>query len=186
VKRTSLILLIGIAAPVFQGVLNTFVPARFAPDLGFLVVIALGLHWRSTAGGLVLAATLGFAADLLSGSLLGQQALLLDERGRIGGAAVGALHRHLQLASTANAGLAPEVLGDVAHDAGQPRRTDVPGRRRALQGFETGFLGDVVRELSIIDEAPGKCPDPVRTLAQELDRGQGDRHRPRRGQPAGF
>lgn len=75
-KRTSLILLIGIAAPVFQGVLNTFVPARFAPDLGFLVVIALGLHWRSTAGGLVLAATLGFAADLLSGSLLGQQALL--------------------------------------------------------------------------------------------------------------
>jgi rod shape-determining protein MreD len=76
VKRTSLILLIGIAAPVLQGALNTFVPARFAPDLGLLVVIALGLHWRSTAGGLALAATLGFAADLLSGSLLGQQALL--------------------------------------------------------------------------------------------------------------
>ena len=75
-KRTLLILLIGIAAPVLQGALNTFIPARFAPDLGFLVVIALGLHWRSTAGGLVLAATLGFAADLLSGSLLGQQALL--------------------------------------------------------------------------------------------------------------
>ena len=75
-KRTLLILLIGIAAPVLQGALNTFVPARFAPDLGFLVVIALGLHWRSTAAGLVLAATLGLAADLLSGSLLGQQALL--------------------------------------------------------------------------------------------------------------
>ena len=75
-KRTLLILLIGIAAPVLQGALNTFIPARFAPDLGLLVVIALGLHWRNTAGGLVLAATFGFAADLLSGSLLGQQALL--------------------------------------------------------------------------------------------------------------
>ena len=75
-KRALLILLIGIAAPVFLGAINTLVPARFIPDLGFLVVIALGLHWRSTAGGLVLAATLGFATDLLSGSLLGQQALL--------------------------------------------------------------------------------------------------------------
>lgn len=75
-KRTLLILLVGIAAPVLQGALNTFIAARFAPDLGFLVAIALGLHWRNTAGGLVLAATLGFAADLLSGSLLGQQALL--------------------------------------------------------------------------------------------------------------
>jgi rod shape-determining protein MreD len=76
VKRTLLILLIGIAAPVLQGALNTFVPARFAPDLGFLVVIGLGLHWRNTGAGLVLAATLGLVADLLSGSLIGQQALL--------------------------------------------------------------------------------------------------------------
>jgi rod shape-determining protein MreD len=76
VKRTLLILAIGVAAPVLQGALNTFMPARFTPDFGLLVVIALGLHWRSTAGGLLLAAALGFAADLLSGSLLGQQALL--------------------------------------------------------------------------------------------------------------
>jgi rod shape-determining protein MreD len=59
-----------------QGAANTLVPARFTPDVGFLIVIALGLHWRSTAGGLVLSAVLGFVADLLSGSLLGENALL--------------------------------------------------------------------------------------------------------------
>ena len=75
-KRTLALLLIGIAAPVVQGAANTFVPARFTPDLGFLIVIALGLHWRSAAGGLVISAALGFVADLLSGSLLGEHALL--------------------------------------------------------------------------------------------------------------
>jgi rod shape-determining protein MreD len=76
VKRTLLILAFGVVALVLLGALNTLIPPRFTPDLGLLVVIALGLHWRSTDGGLVLAATLGFAADLLSGSLLGQQALM--------------------------------------------------------------------------------------------------------------
>lgn len=75
-KRTLLILFVGIAAPVLLGGLNNHLPARFMPDLSLLIVIALGLHWRSTASGLLLAATLGFAADMLSGSLLGQQALL--------------------------------------------------------------------------------------------------------------
>jgi rod shape-determining protein MreD len=59
-----------------QGAVNTFVPARWTPDVGFLIVIALGLRWRETGGGLVLAAILGFVADLLSGSLLGENALL--------------------------------------------------------------------------------------------------------------
>ena len=75
-KRTLVLLLIGIAAPMVQGAVNTFVPARFTPDLGFLIVIALGLHWRSAAGGLVVSVVLGFVADLLSGSLLGEHALL--------------------------------------------------------------------------------------------------------------
>ena len=69
-------LLVGIAIPMAQGGLNTFVSPRFTPDLGFLVVIALGLHWRSALGGLAIAAAIGFCADLLSGSLLGEQALL--------------------------------------------------------------------------------------------------------------
>jgi rod shape-determining protein MreD len=76
VKRILVLLLIGIAAPVLQGAVNTFIPARFTPDLGFLIVIALGLHWRSAAGGLVVSVALGFVTDLLSGSLLGEHALL--------------------------------------------------------------------------------------------------------------
>jgi rod shape-determining protein MreD len=76
VKQALVLLMAGIAATLAQGALNTLVPARFTPDLGFLIVIALGLRWRSTAGGLVLAVLLGFTADLLSGSLLGEHALL--------------------------------------------------------------------------------------------------------------
>jgi rod shape-determining protein MreD len=76
VKRTLALLLIGVAAPVLQGAANTFIPARFTPDLGFLIVIALGLHWRSAAGGLAISAALGFIADLLSGSLVGEHALM--------------------------------------------------------------------------------------------------------------
>jgi rod shape-determining protein MreD len=76
VKRPLALLLVGITAMVLQGAINAFVPARFTPDLGFLVVIALGLRWRSAAGGLVLAALLGFVADVLSGSLLGEHALM--------------------------------------------------------------------------------------------------------------
>ncbi len=75
-KRTLALLLIGIAAPMVQGAANTFVPARFTPDLGFLIVIGLGLHWRSAAGGVAISAALGFVADLLSGSLLGEHTLL--------------------------------------------------------------------------------------------------------------
>ena len=41
-----------------------------------LLVIALGLSWRNTVGGAALAAAIGFTADLLSGSLFGQHALL--------------------------------------------------------------------------------------------------------------
>ncbi|MFQ5415964.1 MAG: rod shape-determining protein MreD [Myxococcota bacterium] len=75
-KQTLVLLAIGVAATVVQGAMNTLVPVRFTPDLGFLIVIALGVHWRSTAGGLVLATLQGFTVDLLSGSLLGEHALL--------------------------------------------------------------------------------------------------------------
>jgi rod shape-determining protein MreD len=87
------VLLVGIATPMIQGAFNTFVPPRFTPDLGFLVVIALGLHWRSAPGGLAIAAALGFSADLLSGSLLGEQALLR----MFAFAAARAASRHLNL-----------------------------------------------------------------------------------------
>ena len=75
-KRAAAVLLIGSAALMLQGAVNAFVPVHLTPDLRFLLVVAVGLHWRSAAAGAVVAALLGFVADLLSGSLLGEQALL--------------------------------------------------------------------------------------------------------------
>jgi rod shape-determining protein MreD len=59
-----------------QGSVNAYVPSHMTPNFVFLIIVAVGLHWRSAAAGVVIAAVLGFTADLLSGSLLGEQALL--------------------------------------------------------------------------------------------------------------
>lgn len=75
-KAFALLLGLGVLAPMLQSVAAAYVPARYVPDLSLLVVVGIGLHWRGAAGGLVLAALAGFAADLLSGALLGQHALL--------------------------------------------------------------------------------------------------------------
>jgi rod shape-determining protein MreD len=75
-KRVLALLVIGAFAPMVQGAVGTFVPLHYCPDLGLLLVVGLGLCWRSTASGVALSAVLGFIADLLSGSLLGQHMLL--------------------------------------------------------------------------------------------------------------
>jgi len=75
-KRVLALLAIGALAPMVQGAAGTFVPIRYCPNLGLLLVVGLGLSWRSTAGGLALSAALGLVADLLSGSLFGQHMLL--------------------------------------------------------------------------------------------------------------
>jgi len=75
-KRVFAVLAIGALAPMIQGSIGTFIPLRYCPDLGLLLVVGLGLCWRSTAGGVALSAALGLIADLLSGSLLGQHMLL--------------------------------------------------------------------------------------------------------------
>ena len=69
-------LLAGVLLMVLQGALALWLPPPFCPDLGLLVVICLGLRWSTLATGLLLVGCLGFAADLLSGSLMGQHALL--------------------------------------------------------------------------------------------------------------
>jgi rod shape-determining protein MreD len=76
VKPAIALLLLGALAVMLQGAAGGFAPPRWIPDLGFLVVVALAPRWRSAAGGLVLAALIGYIADLLSGSLLGQHTLL--------------------------------------------------------------------------------------------------------------
>ena len=70
------LLALGALAAMLQGAATAVVPARWFPDLGLLLVVAIALSWRSPVGGLLLAAVSGYAADLLSGSLLGQHALL--------------------------------------------------------------------------------------------------------------
>lgn len=75
-KRVLGLLALAVVALAFQGAVASFLPARFCPDLGFLLVVALGLCWRSAVGGVCVAAAIGFTTDLLSGSLLGQHALL--------------------------------------------------------------------------------------------------------------
>jgi rod shape-determining protein MreD len=76
VKRIFGLLGLGAMALTLQGAVASFLPARFCPDLGFLLVVALGLCWRSAVGGVCVAGAIGYTSDLLSGSLLGQHALL--------------------------------------------------------------------------------------------------------------
>ncbi len=75
--RTALVLIaIGWLALIVQGALATLIPPPICPDLGLLVVIAIGLRWEGLTSGLCMVGVLGYVADLLSGSLLGQHALL--------------------------------------------------------------------------------------------------------------
>ena len=68
--------LVALVALVLQGALATLVPPPWCPDLLLLALISMGLRWRGLSRGLVLAYLLGFAADVLSGSLMGTHALL--------------------------------------------------------------------------------------------------------------
>jgi rod shape-determining protein MreD len=61
---------------MIQSSLAQFFPASLCPDFGLLLVVAIGLCGRSVAGGLLASAFIGFVADLLSGSLMGQHLLL--------------------------------------------------------------------------------------------------------------
>ena len=75
--RTGLALLaLGALAPMLQSALAPYLSAALCPDLGLLLVVAVGLSARSVAGGLLFSVFVGFVADLLSGALLGQHALL--------------------------------------------------------------------------------------------------------------
>lgn len=74
-RRALGLVAMGLAALIVQGALTLFVPAPWCPDLGFLAVVAVGIALED-ADGLLVSATLGYFADLLSGSLLGQHALL--------------------------------------------------------------------------------------------------------------
>ena len=75
-KSTLSVLAVGLLALMLQGGLARAVPPPWCPDLAWLVVVGLGLRWPGFLSGFVLTAGLGFAMDAVSGSLLGQHALL--------------------------------------------------------------------------------------------------------------
>jgi len=65
----------GLAALVLRGALAGSLPPSLQPDLVLLVVVVLGLQLPGAVG-LLVAAGLGCVADVLTGALLGQHALL--------------------------------------------------------------------------------------------------------------
>ena len=75
-KRVLTLPGLGVAALIAQGALATLLAPPWCPDLALLVLIGIALRWSGIAGGLLVAAFLGYATDLVSGSLLGQHALL--------------------------------------------------------------------------------------------------------------
>ena len=75
-KSSLTLFVVGLLALMLQGALARMLPPPWCPDLAWLVVVALGLRWPGFVSGLVLAALLGFATDLVSGSLMGQHALM--------------------------------------------------------------------------------------------------------------
>jgi rod shape-determining protein MreD len=76
VKHGLVLLGLGLLALVVQGAAALLLPAHWVPDFGLLLAVAIALSVRGPVVGVLLAAALGFAADLLSGTLLGQHALL--------------------------------------------------------------------------------------------------------------
>lgn len=75
-KSSLAVIALGLAALVVQGALTRALPPPWTPDLAWLVVVGLGLRWPGFLSGFVIAALLGFAMDAVSGSLIGQHALL--------------------------------------------------------------------------------------------------------------
>lgn len=132
-SRLLVLLGLGLLVPIVQGALAPFLPRGVLPDLGLLVVMALGIALRSTGTGLALSAFLGFVSDLLSGALLGQHALLRVMA--FGVARVTGSHMNLQGPFTQmglGAGLAAATaLGTLALTAFFD-----PGAARALPGSE--------------------------------------------------
>lgn len=75
-KSISALSLLGLAALVVQGALARTIPPPWCPDLAWLVVIGIGLRWPGFLSGMLVAVLLGYAMDLVSGSLMGQHAFM--------------------------------------------------------------------------------------------------------------
>ncbi len=75
IRPTAALALVGAAALIVQGALAALLPPALVPDLGLLLAVGAAVT-APPLPALLLAAGLGYGADLLSGTLLGEQALL--------------------------------------------------------------------------------------------------------------
>ena len=75
-KSFPVLLVVGLLALILQGAIARTIPPPWCPDLGWLVVVALGLRWPRFLPGVIAAVILGYSMDLVSGSLMGQHALM--------------------------------------------------------------------------------------------------------------
>jgi rod shape-determining protein MreD len=76
VKSFIAVFALGFAALIIQGALALTIPPPWCPDLAWLVVVGVGLRWPGFLSGLLISVPLGYAMDLLSGSLMGQHAFM--------------------------------------------------------------------------------------------------------------
>ncbi len=74
-RKTAAVLVLGLLALVLESALTSGVPVRFVPQASLLAAVAAGLV-LGPGEGLVVAFLVGLGADALSGTLLGQQAML--------------------------------------------------------------------------------------------------------------
>lgn len=75
-KSSVALFALGLAALILQGALARGIAPPWCPDLAWLVVVGIGLRSPHFLSGVVLAVLLGYSMDLVSGSLMGQHALL--------------------------------------------------------------------------------------------------------------
>lgn len=75
IRQVAVLAALGLAGLVLQGALAALLPAPLLPDFSLLVTVAAAVTAPPLLA-LAAAAGLGYGADLLSGTLLGEQALL--------------------------------------------------------------------------------------------------------------
>jgi rod shape-determining protein MreD len=74
-KNALTLLALACALLVFQGAVSTVIPSYLCPDFALLFIVGLAFRLPSVQG-LWFAALLGYLADNLSGTLLGEHAIL--------------------------------------------------------------------------------------------------------------
>jgi cell shape-determining protein MreD len=75
IRPLGVLAALALAALVVQGALSALLPPALVPDLGLLVAVVAAVS-APPIPALLVAAGVGYGADLMSGTLLGEQALL--------------------------------------------------------------------------------------------------------------